>query len=283
MSKPDPRRALPSSQWASYPAVFASCLLLAMPNFSVAYAQDSPTEALAKASQNPVADLTSVPFQYDANFNAGPFNRTQDVLNIQPVLPMRLNSEWNIISRTIIPLIRQPDPILDSSTAGIGDINQSLFLSPAHPGPLTWGVGPIFTMPSANHPLLGTGKVLLGPTAVALVMPGHWVIGALVNNQWSVGGDSDRKSVNSFLAQPFINYNFPDGWYVTVSPIITADWTATSGQQWTVPLGGGIGRVFKIGHQPVNAQLAFYDNVVHPDGAPDRQLRFQFALLFPTK
>lgn len=277
---PIPRR---TAYRALYPAALVGCLLLAMSAFSAACAQDSSTEALAKASQNPVADLISVPLQYNANFNTGPFDRTQHVLNIQPVLPMKLNSDWNIVSRTIIPVIGQPSPFFDSSVDGIGDINESLFLSPAHPGAFIWGIGPIVTMPSASRPLLGTGKVLLGPTAVGLVQPGHWVIGLLVNNQWSVGGDSERKSVNAFLAQPFVNYNFPDGWYLTYSPIITADWTAPAGQQWTVPLGGGIGRVFKIGVQPVNAQLSFYDNVVHPDEAADWQLRFQFAFLFPTK
>ena len=127
---------------------------------------------------------------------------------------MTLNADWNLISRTIVPLISQPSPIFDSSTNGIGDITQSLFLSPAHPGALIWGVGPVFTMPSASDPILGTGKVLLGPTAVLLVTPRPWVIGVLVNNQWSVGGDPNRPSVNAFLAQPFVNYNMAGGWFL---------------------------------------------------------------------
>ena len=166
---------------------------------------------------------------------------------------MHLSDDWNLISRTIIPLVSQPSPFFDSNTNGIGDITQSLFLSPTHPGKLIWGVGPVFTVPSANDPILGTGKFLFGPTAVFLVTPGHWVIGVLLNNQWSVGGNPLRPPVNAFLAQPFLNYNMAHGWYLTTSPIITSNWLAASGQQWTVPVGGGFGRVFRVGDQPVNA------------------------------
>ena len=239
------------------------------------------TGSLAVASQNPIANMISVPFQNNTNFNVGPFNRTQDILNIQPVVPMTLNADWNLISRTIAPLISQPSPIFDSSTNGIGDITQSLFLSPAHPGKLIWGVGPVFTMPSASDPILGTGKVLLGPTAVFLVTPRPWVIGVLVNNQWSVGGDPNRPSVNAFLAQPFVNYNMAGGWFLTTSPIITANWNAPSGQKWTVPIGGGFGRVFKIDDQAYNASIQAYYNVIRPDNAADWNLRISLALLFP--
>ena len=239
------------------------------------------SESLARASQNPIADMISVPFQNNTNFDAGPFNRTQDILNIQPVIPMHLNSDWNLISRTIVPLMSQPSPIFDSSTEGIGDITQSLFLSPTHPGPLIWGVGPVFTIPSASDPILGTGKVLLGPTAVLLVTPGHWVIGVLVNNQWSVAGDPNRASVNAFLAQPFMNYNMAGGWFLTTSPIITANWNAASGQQWTVPVGGGFGRVFKIDGQAYNASIQAYYNAVRPINTSDWNLRLSLALLFP--
>jgi opacity protein-like surface antigen len=239
------------------------------------------TEALARASQNPIANMISVPFQNNTNFHAGPFNRTQDILNIQPVIPMPLNAEWNVISRTIAPLMIQPSPISDSSVDGIGDITQSLFVSPAHPGPVIWGAGPVYTIPSASDPILGTGKVLFGPTAVALVTPGHWVIGVLVNNQWSVAGDPNRASVNAFLVQPFVNYNMAGGWFLSYSPIITANWNAPSGQQWTVPVGGGFGRVFKIEGQAYNASIQAYYNAIRPTNTADWNLRISLALLFP--
>ena len=224
-----------------------------------------------------------MPFQSNTNFNAGPFNRTQEVLNIQPVVPMHLNENWNVISRTIIPLISQPDPLLNSNTNGVGDITQSLFLSPVHPGKLIWGVGPVFTAPSASDPILGTGKVLFGPTAVLLTTPGHWVIGVLLNNQWSVGGNPLRPAVNAGLAQPFANYNMAHGWYLNTSPIITVNWLAASGEKWTVPVGGGVGRVFKVGDQPVNASIQAYYNAIRPTGASDWTLRTSVALLFPVK
>jgi opacity protein-like surface antigen len=246
-------------------------------------ARPAGEEDLAKQSQNPIADLVSVPFQSNTNFNTGPFNRTQEVLNIQPVVPLHISSDWNMISRTIVPVISQPDPILNSNTNGIGDITQSLFLSPVHSDPLIWGVGPVFTVPSATDPLLGQGKVLLGPTVVLLTTPGHWVIGVLANNQWSVGGDPLRPRVNAFLAQPFINYNMAHGWFLTTSPIITANWLAAPGQQWTVPVGGGIGRVFRLGDQPVNLSVAGYYNVERPTGTSTWQLRTSFALLFPER
>jgi hypothetical protein len=245
--------------------------------------EPSEDEDLAKKSQNPIADLVSLPFQSNTNFNAGPFNRTQEVLNIQPVVPLHINADWNLIARTIVPVISQPDPIFNSSTNGIGDVTEELFLSPLHSGPLIWGVGPVFTIPSATDPILGQGKVLLGPTVVLLTTPGHWVIGILANNQWSVGGDPLRPRVNEFLAQPFINYNMAHGWFLTSSPLITANWLAAPGQQWLVPVGGGLGRVFKLGDQPMSAYVSAYYNPIRPDEAPSWQLRGELSLLFPER
>ena len=245
--------------------------------------EPSEDENLAQKSQNPIADLVSVPFQSNTNFNTGPFNRAQEILNIQPVVPLHLTDDWTVISRTIVPLISQPRPLFDSNTNGVGDITQSLFLTPAHPGPLIWGVGPVFTVPSASDPILGTGRVLFGPTAVLVTTPGHFVMGVLLNNQWSVGSDPLRPAVNAFLAQPFINYNMAHGWYLTSSPVITANWLATSGQQWTVPVGGGFGRIFKLGDQPVSANIAAYYNVARPTGTADWQLRAELVFLFPEK
>ena len=245
--------------------------------------EPSEDESLAQKSQNPIADMVSVPFQSNTNFNAWPFNRTQEVLNIQPVVPLHISSDWNMIARTIAPVISQPNPVFDSNTNGIGDITEELFFSPVHSGALIWGAGPVFTIPSATDPILGTGRVLLGPTAVFLTTPGHWVMGVLLNNQWSIGGDPLRPAVNTFLAQPFINYNMAHGWYLTSSPLITANWLGAPGQQWLVPIGGGFGRIFKLGDQPVSANIAAYYNVLRPTNAPDWQLRAELSLLFPER
>jgi hypothetical protein len=237
---------------------------------------------LAKKTQNPVADLISVPFQNNINFGVGPNDDVQYILNIQPVIPFRLTEDWNLISRTIAPLIYQPELAPGvGEVFGLGDIQQSLFLSPAKPGQLIWGIGPIFQFPSATDDALGQGKWGAGPTAVALTMQGPWVFGALINNVWSFAGDDARPDVNQMLIQPFLNFNLPAGWYLTASPVVTANWKADSDNRWTVPIGGGAGKILKIGAQPVNVQLSAYYNVVRPDDAAEWQLRLQIQLLFP--
>lgn len=241
------------------------------------------TEALAKAAQNPVADMISLPFQNNFNFNVGPDDQMQYVLNVQPVIPIKLNEDWNVITRTIVPIIDQPSPApgIDGEF-GLGDIQVTAFFSPRKPGKLIWGVGPIFQFPSATDDILGQGKWCIGPSAVVLKMQGHWVYGALVNQIWSFAGDDDRSDVSQMLIQPFINYNMKDGWYLTSAPIITANWKADSDNTWILPLGGGVGKIMKFGHQPVNIQLSGYWNVIHPDEAANWQLRFQIQFLFPT-
>ncbi len=225
------------------------------------------TAALAKAAQNPVADMISFPMQNNTNFGIGPYGRDQDVLNFQPVIPLHLTKKWNLITRTILPVVWQPNPSQPSQGwYGLGDLNPSLFFSPAKSGKLIWGVGPALVFPTATADQLGQGKVSAGPGVVALTTPGHWVIGALANNVWSFAGTGSRPPVNQFLLQYFINYNMKGGWYVTTAPIITADWRASSGNQLTLPFGGGFGRIMKIGFQPTNLQLQFFGNAKYPAG-----------------
>jgi hypothetical protein len=242
-------------------------------------------EELAKLAQNPVANVMSFPFQNNFNFGVGPSRATQYVLNFQPVIPITLNEDWNLITRWILPTINQPSPAPGIRSAfGLGDFNPSFFFSPAKPGAIIWGLGPTATFPTATDPLLGNGNYLVGPSAVALTIQGHWVVGALVNNQWSVAGWGS-KSQNNFLMQPFVNYNLPNGWYLTSSPILTADWNADHDNMWTVPVGGGVGKIVKLGGKlPLNLQLAAYYNVVTPkDFGANWQLRFQFQFLLPKQ
>jgi hypothetical protein len=242
--------------------------------------RDEETE-LAKKTQNPVADLISVPFQNNFNFGAGTNDATIYILNVQPVIPLKLTEDWNLITRTIMPIINQPSLFPgDESAFGLGDINPTLFLSPAKPGKLIWGVGPTFTLPTATDSRLGSGKWSMGPAAVALTMQGPWVVGALANQQWSFAGWRDQ-AVSQLLIQPFVNYNLPDAWYLVSAPIITANWEASSGNKWTVPLGGGVGKLFKLDKLPINTQLQAFYNVARPDFAADWQLRFQVQFLFP--
>src|SRR5271170_1829248 len=242
----------------------------------------SSAEALQKAVQNPVASLISVPIQNNSNLNYGPYNRTQDVLNIQPVIPARISENWNLITRIIQPIVWQPYPNQHTGGEyGLGDMNPTFFLSPAKPGKVIWGVGPTFVIPTATSDVTGQGQFSLGPSIVLLTQPKHWTIGALVNNVWSVAGESGRASVNQFLLQYFINYNMKKGYYITLQPIITANWRASSGNVWTVPFGGGIGRIMKLGFQPVNLSAQFYGNAVTPAGGSPWSMRLQIAFLFP--
>jgi hypothetical protein len=207
------------------------------------------------------------------------------VLNIQPVVPVKVTDEVNLITRPIIPVIRQPDLIDGGDTWGLADIQLQTYLSPSGSDKITWGVGPVLQFPSAtNSRKLGTQKWSAGPGAVVLTQPGKWVIGALANNLWSFAGDSDRDDVNLMTVQPFVNYNFGKGWYVSSSPIITADWEAHGNDNtWTVPVGGGFGRIIRIGKLPVNLNVQAFDNVVKPDddATADWTLRLQIQFLFP--
>jgi hypothetical protein len=284
---------------------FVLLLLLAHPLFpQETDSGASDTQSLQKASQNPVSSLISVPVQNNSNFGVGPNDRTQNVLNVQPVIPVNLNEKWNLIVRWIAPVVWQPAPgtrnlelygIEEDTPAffaatevqktagvfGFGDMTPTFFLSPAKPGKLILGAGPVFLLPTATSRVLGQGKFGIGPSVVALVQPGHWTLGALVNNIWSVAGDSSRANVNQMTLQYFINYNLRKGWYWSVSPIVTANWEASSGNVWLVPVGGGVGRIFRLGMQPVNVSAAFYGNAVRPSNASTWGMRLQISFMFP--
>ena len=258
-------------------------LALAVALASSARAEMSKEE-LAKLSQNPVANLISVPFQNNTNFNYGPLDQTQNILNIEPVIPVTLNKDWNLITRTIFPLLWQPGLVPGQDTTfGLGDMQFSAFLSPADPHGLIWGAGLIAQLPTHTDSNLGNANWGLGPTAVVLRLEkdNPWVYGMLINNVWSLDTSSTAPKYNNFLLQPFVNYNLPGGTYINSVPIITANWEASSGNQWTVPLGAGIGHIFHFGRLPVNGQIGGYYNVIRPDNGPTFQLRVQVQFMFP--
>lgn len=275
--------------------------------------EEDQTKALAKAVQNPVASLISVPFQNNTNFDIGPNDRTQNILNIQPVIPVHLSADWNLLMRIITPVIYQPSiaslvfpsntPLNHLGTLGLGDMNPTFFLSPRKAKKLIWGIGPSLLLPTATDDVLGQKKWGIGPSVVVLTQPGHWTIGALINNIWSFAGSgnslsfpsqllpcggctqpigmSAHKDVNQMVLQYFINYNLKKGWFLTWQPIITANWEAKSGNVWTVPFGGGIGRIMKLGNQPVNLEADFFGNATHPRFGSPWSMRLQIAFLFP--
>jgi len=242
------------------------------------------TAEIAKQAQNPIANVISVPLENDFNPHTGMDKEDSYVLEMKPVVPFKLSSDWNLITRTIIPVIQVPDLAPNmNGTSGLGDVQLSLFLSPAKVGKVIWGAGPVISLPTATEDILGTKKVSIGPTAVALSIQGHWLFGTLVQNLFSVAGPKERADVNQMLLQPFVNYNMRHGWYLTSSPIITSNWEVNSNNRWTVPVGGGVGRIVHFGKLPVNTYAQLFRNVERPDGTTSWSARFQMQFLFPKK
>ena len=256
-----------------------------------AIAAEGGEDDLQAAAQNPVASMYSLPLKLTVDFGAA--NGEAVFFNVNPVIPVTVG-DWNLINRAIIPAVISVDgfiegtpeipsgaPSVDRKT-GIGDINYTLFVSPVKSTPI-WGIGPSLTLKTASEDQLGSGKWSAGPSAVMLWQPKWGTFGGLVRQLWSFSGDDNRADVNQFLVEPFINYNLEGGWYIAIDPIITANWDATSSQRWTVPVGGGVGKLFTIGKQPINARVEAYYMVERPDNAPDWQVLATFVFLFPKK
>lgn len=262
--------------------VFAG-LLLSMAWLPIARAQD--TEALAKQLSNPIASLTSVPIQF--NYDDG-IGQDEDgeryFVNVQPVIPMSIGDEWNLISRTIIPVIQQDEIFPGAgSQFGLGDTVQSLFFSPKAltASGWTWGIGPAFLLPTASDDLLGGEKWGAGPTGVALRQTASgWTYGALFNHLWSFAGEEDRADINATYLQPFISKGLGQGRTVSASLESTYDW---EGGQWTVPINLGYSKVSRIGSQLVSYQGGVRHYLEAPDSGAEWGLRFTFTLLFPKQ
>ncbi len=237
---------------------------------------------LAKAAQNPVANMNSIPVQFNWYTGGGLEEETQSVINVQPVLPLPIDADWNLISRTVVPIVNLPGPGTER-IKGIADIQEQIYLTPAKPKGVIWGFGPIFSFPTSTNPATETGQFGLGPTFVALKISKTWVYGALVNNIWRVAGSETTTPINNFFLQPFINYNLKRGWAISTAPAITANWNAPSGQEWTVPIGLGVSKITMVGKQAMNILLQYYHNIERPDNAGADQVRMQFTLLYPKE
>lgn len=254
--------------------------------------------ALAKEAQNPVGNIAVLPFQNNFNYSAGPNLLPLYNLNVQPVIPVMLSPKMNLIERAVVPFINQPSslppaqcpPQFGSSAGcgsqlGIGSIQlQSYFAPKTKPNSLIYGYGPIFQFPTVTKNF-GSNQIGAGVDAVGLVMPGPWVIGMLATQMWNVAGPSapPAQTLNTFLVQPFINYNFGKGWAFSEAPSITANWSAPGNQKWTVPIGLAIVQTngwFKL---PMSFQLGYYGNIVRPNNSPYGQIRFLWSLIWPIK
>jgi len=253
--------------------------------------KEEELQELAMDVQNPVSDLWRFGFTHNAVFGTGPTNSTINNVNLF-ANTTRQFGQWSLINRLLVPLLYLPDsvpaaPSGDSGqSVGLGDIEWTGFL--ARDESKRWfksigGLGPTIIFKTATDDRMGQGKWSIGPTLVlASMMPDPWVNGLLVRNLWSVGGDSDRRKVNLFVIQPFVNYNFSHGWYLSSTPLITADWEADRRDRWTVPIGGGIGKViFRGERHPINVRFQSFYFIEKPDGGPDWSLQINFRMLFP--
>ena len=256
---------------------------------TVSYAQETEEKemseeeqeaALAKATQNPLAAMYSLPFQNNTTYGMGEKKKSQNVLNIQPVIPITFN-KFNLINRIIIPVLTQPYGNEDgSSSTGLADISYSAWFSPSKASKITWGLGTVMQIPTGSEAdVYGSREFGIGPSFVALSSSNQWVYGIVLNNVWTFGDVAENKLVFQY----FVNYNLPKAWYLVTGPILTANWNVDSDQRWTVPFGGGFGKVFRIGKLPINANAHVYYNAVRPDGFGDWGTRFQFQFLFPKK
>ena len=276
--------------------MFKRVIVLSVTLSIVVLASAYADEDLAKQSQNPIGNMISLPMQNNTYFGVGPSEEWANSFQLQPVYPTNLG-KVNLINRVIIPInymasqeISVPgrtqveNALVSFSTdsvSGLGNITYQGFLSPAAPGKIIWGAGPVLQFPTATDDKLGTDKWSGGAGFVALAMPGKWVLGCLSYNIWSFAGPSDEEDVNSLLFQYFVNYNLSDGWYITSTPVITANWEADSDERWTIPFGLGIGRLVKFGKQPVDFKLQPFWYAEKPDNGPEWSLQLQVKFLFP--
>jgi hypothetical protein len=239
-------------------------------------AGDAPG-TLARAKLNPLASEPELPATLSFGFGVGPRRETEPTLNFQPRVPLPLTENWRIITRSNLSITHLPSP---EDVTGLGDIDVSLFLTPARTGAWVWGVGPIFQFPTATDPALGTEKWSAGPTAALVYVDGPWVNGVLVNHLWSFAGRRSREDVSLTQIEAQVSYAFSNGWYVQSNPTFVHDDKAPRGEDWTVPIGVDVGREFSLGSQGMSLQVGAYYNVKKPTGAAEWTLETQFSLVY---
>ncbi|GGD37772.1 hypothetical protein [Pseudoxanthomonas indica] len=235
---------------------------------------------LSRLPANPIATLVSLPLQYNHDVGIGRDGRgSRDTLNVQPVFPIGLGGDWNLISRSVVPVIHHRTAS-GSTIRGVGDATQSFFLSPAAPtrAGWTWGVGPVLRLPTASDDRLGFGQWGAGPTAVALKKTGNgWIVGALANHVWSISGDSHRPPISMSFVQPFVSRGFAGGRSLSANIESTYDWRR---QHWLVPVNVLVGQMIPLHDKRVNLQAGVRYHAASRALGPDWGVRVMVTLLF---
>ena len=261
------------------PGLFLTTLCLGM--CMTAHAQDDAD--LAQELTNPIADIMTIPVQFNYDQDIGMNDQgSKMLLNVQPVVPFKVNDDWNLITRTIIPLVYQDDVFPGrGSQSGLGDINMSLFFSPRKPteGGITWGVGPVFLFPSATDSLLGGKKWAAGPGVVALTIRGNWTVGGLANHVWSFAGDNDRSDISNTFLQPFVAYTWPNAWTVSAQSEASYNWET---RDWSIPFNVAVSKLVFLGRLPVSLQAGVGYWMESPNaGAEGLRYRLQANIVLP--
>ena len=260
---------------------FCAALTVLVLGAGQAAAQDASD--LAKKLSNPVADLISVPFQYNYNGGIGDGDGQQNYINIQPVIPISIGKDWNLISRTILPVVNQTDFTADyGSKTGLGNITQSFFFSPKQPtkAGVIWGLGPVLQIPTATDGI-APNQWGAGITGVALKQAKGWTVGILANHIWSIGSEDRYGKSSATYLQPFLSYSTKKATSFTVNTESTYDWET---QDWSVPINLSVGQIVKIGGKPVQLTAGARYWAESPDGGPDGWgARLVVTYLFPKK
>lgn len=236
-------------------------------------------------AQYPLSNTIVLPLKNNLGFGFANHKQPQDLLQIEPRLPIKLSENLKVIVRPILPILSQFNTVNQSGNIfGLSDLNPQFYFASANPGKISAGIGPAFAIPTATNSQFGTGKVSAGPSVVFAIENSNWGLGFYGNNVWSFAGSRKRPSVNIFNLEAFMYYNFSNGWFLASTPNLSANWNLSGSDKWIVPVGGGAGRLFKVNDQYIIASIESFYNVLVPSSIGTKwSMRFSLYFVFPEK